>query len=299
MNERRRKILKRTGAALGMVLFAGALVPLRGVWREKYGHPPLHGSLTISPSLPASITHDLGEFRLQFQGASGGRIVISHHSEPQRELFSTRVSQSFIATARGQEKVRESRGSFSFADSLSVRCANQELDRIELITDHVDLSGTLRCENGDSVGYTLRFIARSAHQLGFSLELAGADFNRTYLTYESSAGEHFYGFGEQFSYFDLKGRRVPLWVMEQGIGRGAQPITLGADLKAGAGGDWHTTYAGVPHYITSELRSLMLENNEYQVFDLRRPDEVQLEVFANGLCGRRRPRARRDRCSPG
>lgn len=56
------------------------------------------------------------------------------------------------------------------------------------------------------------------------------EFNRVWLTYESDENERFYGFGEQFSHMDFKGKRVPILVQEQGIGRGDQPITLAANL---------------------------------------------------------------------
>jgi alpha-glucosidase len=72
----------------------------------------------------------------------------------------------------------------------------------------------------------------------------------------------------------------------QGIGRGAQPITLAAHLQAGAGGSWHTSYASVPHYVTGQLRSLFLTSYEYAVFDLRRGDRVQIQLFAAELPGR-------------
>lgn len=39
-------------------------------------------------------------------------------------------------------------------------------------------------------------------------------FNRFWLTLPSSAGEHFYGCGETFSEFDLKGQDVRIWVAE-------------------------------------------------------------------------------------
>lgn len=56
------------------------------------------------------------------------------------------------------------------------------------------------------------------------------DFNRVCITYSSEKSERFYGFGEQFSHIDLKGKRVPILVQEQGIGRGDQPITFAANL---------------------------------------------------------------------
>lgn len=56
------------------------------------------------------------------------------------------------------------------------------------------------------------------------------EFNRVFLTYSSEGNERFYGFGEQFSHMDFKGKRVPIFVQEQGIGRGDQPITFAANL---------------------------------------------------------------------
>jgi hypothetical protein len=56
------------------------------------------------------------------------------------------------------------------------------------------------------------------------------EFNRVFLTYASSRDERFFGFGEQFSRVEFKGKRVPVLVQEQGIGRGDQPITFAANL---------------------------------------------------------------------
>ncbi|CAK9222925.1 unnamed protein product [Sphagnum troendelagicum] len=112
-------------------------------------------------------------------------------------------------------------------------------------------------------------------------------FNRIQITYSSHKGERFYGFGEQFSHFDMKGKRVPILVQEQGLGRGDQPITAAANLVAHrAGGAWHTTYAPSPHYMTSDLHSVFLENFEYSVFDLTENDRVQLQVHADSVQGR-------------
>eukprot|EP00897_Mesotaenium_endlicherianum_P006146 jgi/Mesen1/555/ME000105S10728 len=105
--------------------------------------------------------------------------------------------------------------------------------------------------------------------------------NRVQLTYASEAKERFFGFGAQFSQFDVKGLRVPVLVQEQGIGRGDQPITFLANVASHmGGGDWHTTYAPVPQYITSEMRCAYLESHEFSVFDLRQRDCVQIQTVA-------------------
>ncbi|XP_004493399.1 uncharacterized protein [Cicer arietinum] len=113
------------------------------------------------------------------------------------------------------------------------------------------------------------------------------EFNRVWLTYASDENERFYGFGEQFSYMNFKGKRVPILVQEQGIGRGDQPITLAANLVSyRAGGDWSSTYAPSPFYMTSKMRSLYLEGYDYTIFDLTRLDRVQIQIYGNSIEGR-------------
>jgi alpha-glucosidase len=58
------------------------------------------------------------------------------------------------------------------------------------------------------------------------------------------------------------------------------------DRIAGSGGAWHTSYAPVPHFMTTRLRSFFLENAEYSVFDLRQPDAIDVEVWSDALTGR-------------
>ncbi|XP_057721197.1 uncharacterized protein LOC130935459 [Arachis stenosperma] len=121
-----------------------------------------------------------------------------------------------------------------------------------------------------------------------SFEIPKAEeFNRVWLTYASEENERFYGFGEQFSHMDFKGKKVPILVQEQGIGRGDQPITMAANLVSyRAGGDWSTTYAPSPFYMTSKMRSLYLEGYDYTIFDLTRPDRVQIQIHGNSVEGR-------------
>ncbi|KAD3338632.1 hypothetical protein E3N88_34153 [Mikania micrantha] len=89
-------------------------------------------------------------------------------------------------------------------------------------------------------------------------------FNRICFTYSSEENERFFGFGEQFSHVDFKGRKVPIFVQEQGIGRGDQPITFAANL----------------------MKSLYLEGYEYSVFDLTQDDRVQIQIHGDCVEGR-------------
>ncbi len=149
------------------------------------------------------------------------------------------------------------------------------------------LSGHLYCNNKESVLYNVYFKQPDTN-LFMSVWLQDTktfetpvNFDRLFLTYASSPEEHFFGFGEQFTYFDMKGKKVPIWVSEQGVGRGEQPLTFFADLtNGGAGGNALTSYAPMPFYVTNQMRAFSLLNTAYSAFDLRQPDQVQVEVWS-------------------
>lgn len=290
---RRRRVLRWSviPALLLIALVSGSLY-LSELSERLSAPTALDGALILDGATLPPAPLPAGPFVIRFHAEDGGRLVITHRSEPERALFETVPGRAFISAARGEEKVRDSRGSFSMRDELRARCADQRLGSITPLpstageTAGVLISGSLRCDSGPEIRYTLGLRPRGDEVLALDLELSDASYNRALLTYRSSAGERFYGFGQQFTYFDLKGRRVPIWVQKQGIGRGTQPITLGADLTSGGGGTWYTTHAAVPHYITSEQRSLYTEDPEYQIFDLRAADRVQLEIWSSRLHAR-------------
>ncbi|MCB1172914.1 MAG: alpha-glucosidase [Leptospiraceae bacterium] len=193
--------------------------------------------------------------------------------------------ESFVNGAFGKENVRETRGSFFIKDHLEARCERQVLSSLEQDGRQIRLQGYLECNTPQGRHpWELVFASNNEEQLEWDLKIHG--LNRTYISFQSPADEAIFGFGEQFSYFNMKGRDLPIFVMEQGIGRGDQPITAGADLMADSGGDWHTSYAGVPHFMTNALRSLWLENTEYSRFNMTKNDRIIITVFAGHVRGR-------------
>lgn len=256
-----------------------------GVLIYRLGRTPVWEPSQLRSSLdgdvPASNTWSIGTFALSWD-ATARQLVVRDSEDPRREIWATVAGEGFVAAARGVESVREARGSFFVRDSRNSTYSRQVIDSIDHGDDSLIVRGHFTEDS--AVRYELRFTAKSARALGFNLVLENA--NRAFLTYVSDPDERFYGFGEQFTYVDLKGRRVPIFVSEQGIGRGAQPITFLVNLVAQSGGSWQTTYAPVPHYLTNRMRSLFLENHEYSAFDLRKPDRVQVEVFASAMRGR-------------
>lgn len=82
-------------------------------------------------------------------------------------------------------------------------------------------------DNGTSVHHHLMF--------SFSME-ANTDYNQLHLVYGCEGDEGFYGFGAQYSRFNMKGKVLPMFLSEQGVGRGLQPVTDLLDfISPGAG----------------------------------------------------------------
>lgn len=267
------------------VLAAAALAALAAflVARPDAGFVP--GSLAEVSRGVEQGAHRVGEFVVALeQGGEGAFVSVSPASEPARDLWSSVPGESFVSAARGDETVEERSGHFSIRDEVEDPRPDQTVDAIRKGDGALVFSGRLLGASG-SVGYSLTFSAVDGDRLRFEVKVDDPSYDRVYLTYATGPEEHFFGFGTQYTYFDLKGHEVPVFVQEQGIGRGLQPLTWAVDWRAGAGGGPYTSYASVPHYLTSEMRSLFLENYEYSSFDLRDGRRVRVEVFSPRMEG--------------
>ncbi len=222
------------------------------------------------------------------------RLRVRHRKDPDRVLWQTDPAYPFVRVARGDASFREygnPLGTFDIKENVTDVRTFERLESATVLNNgDLKVNGTLTNIRGNKIAFHLTFHSSSANQLQFTLGVESPDsdrWNRIFLRYASSPSEAFFGFGQQLTFFNQKGKTLPILVQEHGIGRGLPIITELVDLTYdGAGGNPRLTEAPAPHYITSQLRSLFLENKECSTFDMRAVDAVEIKLFAARMTGR-------------
>ncbi len=274
-----KKVLRYIFRFLLVLIFVGGLYYLFASVNKWYSLLPLKGSLS---SEVAAFSQQIGQYQIDWKDAQ--LSIRDTKAKGQPFVFQTVAGEPFLLAAIGNEAIKETRGSFHISDAKSDYFQVQEISSFKTLGQTLQLEGFLG--EAKQIPYSISIYEALPGQLALKAEVESDQVNRIYLNYSSDAEETFMGFGEQFSYFNLKGQRVPIFISEQGIGRGDQPTTFLVDAVAASGGHNFSSYACVPHYITNKNRSLFLENTEYSVFDLREDKSVQIELWSNTLTAR-------------
>ena len=226
-----------------------------------------------------------GDFELHWD--EGKQQLLLHHFQTKQLLWRTIPRQGWICASRKEDVFDESRGYF-FLKQRSLGCTSaQTVDSIEYgdSQDQVVLSGHLpgssRCQ------YRMVFSAMDDKQIQLRIELdESSNFNHIQLRCATAPDNQIFGFGEQLTYLNLKGRSFLVLSQEPGIGRGVQPLTWMMNTFFKAGGGWNCSNAPAPYFLTSDGQAFCLENDEPSYFDLSEPTTVDVDVFSNVLTAR-------------
>lgn len=103
------------------------------------------------------------------------------------------------------------------------------------------------------------------------------------LSFACADDERFYGFGSQTWATQHRGETVPIWVVEQGLGK----ITPETPLPApSVMGEPYDSYIPIPYFFSSEGYGISLDTTNYSTFEMcteEHPDSWRVEVWDDEL----------------
>ena len=79
-----------------------------------------------------------------------------------------------------------------------------------------------------------------------------SQYNQLRLVYGCEKDEGFYGFGAQYSELNMKGKELPVFLSEQGVGRGLEPLTFILDEVSPAAGENHLVSKHAHNYLKTK-----------------------------------------------
>lgn len=134
--------------------------------------------------------------------------------------------------------------------------------------------GTIHITFGDLVKLTI-------HEEPFGLRIIPTVLtsevpNRFHIRLPLLPEDPIFGCGEQFSHLDLRGKILPLWVSEPGIGRGPNYVKVFANLHSGRGGSQEHTYFPQPSFVTASGRWALMQTTAFCRFDFSQKDSCTL-----------------------
>ena len=256
-----------------------------------------------------NVTYSTGPFDIVYDSQGDSLIKVYDGMSLVWFTASSEGYKNFASVAIVRESVEQNGGTYVITNTVLDTCDDVSVTKHGSAgggsagsQDIVYFNGTI-CNTTVSLTFqalTVTDETQSWSHLQLNLSIPNdSSYNQLRLSYGCAEDEHFYGFGAQYSKFDMKGYRLPMFLSEQGVGRGLEPLTAILDsISKGAGtyifmaecivsvlicadslgGTWYTTYTHVPFYITNYRRGFLLESPQYSVFDLTQKTSVRLQI---------------------
>lgn len=243
-----------------LVLLGVAIAVMRGVddWRKR----PVRAELHVPPAFALAREFDFGRYRLAWHGRGFSVHLIDR---PDKTLWA--VEGGFLAAGVGAADASGDGSGRELRDERQLLCREQSLETFERAGGRLQLKGHLRCADGSVSAYALTLEDDGERGVVLAVRLDSPRLNRLYLTWKRGADERFFGFGEVSGAYDLAGRRLAIFPR--------------SDSHPEQGG--LSAVATQATYLTSGLRAFHSQSAAYQVFDLRDPNRVGLEVHDGRL----------------
>ena len=197
-----------------------------------------------------------GEYTISYDDRQLPMLRI--YTEPLGKLVwfsSTKDHTPLVVAAQATRKVTQIGGNFIIDDKIEEACTDMNITKTgslppsdaKLGYESVFFEGTL-CGGVTSFQLTFQDTivteppsegGQVYHHLRFNATLNDptGKYNQLRVAYGCAEDEQLYGFGAQYSKFNVKGSRLPVFLSEQGVGRGLQPFTFALNqVSPGAGG---------------------------------------------------------------
>jgi len=168
-----------------------------------------------------------------------------------------------IKIGKGTARYRSRLGEFKIKEKLQkeIPLVNYEI-AFKNETEVILVFRSLNCK--------LKLLIKTLNEyLEIIPECLDPKINRFWISIQADPNEAIYGCGEQYSELNLRGKEVPLWVEEQGFGRGDPPAT----------GDWYTTYYPQPTYVSSNNYFCHVETTSYAKFNFKNENFHELYIW--------------------
>ncbi len=159
---------------------------------------------------------------------------------------------------------------------------DKELSRFPLlhcqVDDSVDSAVIRLSRTGSSASDVEMFLDKMRNRM--DVKITNPLCNRIWVRLKTEAGEAVWGAGEQFSHFNLAGRRFPVWTMEPGVGRDMTGrMAILAEVNGKAGAHETATYYPQPTFLSSRKYALHLETSAFCVLDFTASLFHELEIW--------------------
>ena len=170
-----------------------------------------------------------------------------------------------MTAAKGTASFPMTKGSFQYRDRVRSR------------TVLTASEGKLK----DASGKVLGTVDAQEGRLSFHME--DSSWNRFYITFETDPAEHYYGCGETFSEWDLKGQQVRIWVAEhQNAARIEKKLAdweqRGPRPRQKKAFSRYESYYAQPTFVSSNKWFLHVDGSSFMRFDFTKPGLITLEL---------------------
>lgn len=196
-----------------------------------------------------------------------GRMILRHRSDA-----------PCLYVGRGDPQVEMYHGHFDIEDNVEERVGLRHAALVRDSKHSTLITLSIAPALPPLVSLTL---SGGVQEARIHIDVTDDSLNRLWLRVVAEQDEHVWGGGEQLSYFDMRGRRFPLWTSEPGVGRDKSTLlTFQSDQKGKAGGDYYKTNYPQPTYLSSRRYALHIDTTAYSAFDFRKEDRHELEIWA-------------------